>query len=89
MSRKQKYEQNIEEPIDATEHKLHLGGSRRYDPDGGASAESGAHFSLLTELCSGDWSWKPARDKRLGKDMRTFLGVPRGAAELYGPRILS
>ena len=35
----------------------------------------------------GDWSWKPARDKRVGDKMVTFMGVPKGAAELYGPRI--
>jgi hypothetical protein len=50
--------------LDTPEHTLHLGGARRYDPDGGASAEDGAQMSLLSDLCSGDWSWKPWRYKQ-------------------------
>ncbi len=38
------------------EHKLHLGGPRRYDPDAGAGSEEGAAMSLLTEMSVGDWS---------------------------------
>jgi hypothetical protein len=41
------------------------------------------------DFLNGDWSWKPGRDKRLGKNFVTFRGVPPSAAELYGPRILT
>src|SRR5579859_4481875 len=42
-------------------------------------------IALLTadDSCGGDWSWKPNRDRLLGPHMRTFRGVPAGAAELY------
>ena len=53
--------------------------ARRFTP-----GEDGGHFSALTEACSGDWSWKPGRDKALGDKMVTFKGVPPSAAELYG-----
>lgn len=63
-------------------------GARAYDPGHGNDAEGQPlGHSGLVETCSGDWSWKPGRDKQLGDRMRTFLGVPKGAAELYGPRI--
>ena len=70
-------------------HHLTLDAARRYDPNHPGNDADGVALSLLTEMCSGDWSWKPGRDKLLGKDMVTFRGVPKGAAELYGPRILS
>ena len=66
------------------EHKLHLLPARKYDPAAGADDGEGGIYSHLAELCSGDWSWKPARDEALGDKMVTFKGVPPSAAELYG-----
>jgi hypothetical protein len=65
---------------------------RKFTP-GGYSAPpgtetAGGFTSMLWDDSTGDWSWKPYRDKRLGDKMVTFRGVPHGAAELYGPRIL-
>ena len=77
-----------------SEHKLHINPARKYDPSKGGDDGEGSGCSMLGENSmggdfSGDWSFKPWRDKRLGVNFVTFLGVPRSAAELYGPRILS
>ena len=77
------------EPLDPNvlnteEYRLDLGGARRYDPDAGASAGEGAHMSMLVDNSTGDWSWKPARDKALGPNLVTFTGNAPGAAESFG-----
>jgi len=60
------------------------------DPRNGVAGERALQTArILGGDPEGDWSWKPQRDRLLGKDMGTFRGVPKGAAELYGPRILS
>lgn len=59
-------------------------GARTYDPTaGGDDGEGGAHSSLFEHSLGGDWSWKPQRDRLLGKSMVAFKGVAPGAAELY------
>jgi len=37
--------------------------------------------SILNADTSGDWSWKPGRDKLLGDNFRTFRGVSLNGAE--------
>lgn len=69
-------------------HKDKRYSERAFAPNEGEAEAEGGH-SKLWDDSTGDWSWKPGRDKRLGADMVTFLGVPKGGAELYGPRILS
>jgi hypothetical protein len=85
MGRRHKYADplEIEAISDTPEHKLHIGSSRRFDPVNGAS--DSPSLSLLIEYCSDDWSWKPQHNKH--SDFRTFLGVPKSAAETHGPRI--
>lgn len=39
--------------------------------------------SILTADTNGDWSWKPARDRAISENLRTFRGVPPSGAELY------
>lgn len=72
-----------------SEHRNWLENPRAYIPSDGET--HGAHPGFAEHSTggehSGDWSWKPWRDERLGKDFVTFLGVPKSAAELYGPRI--
>jgi hypothetical protein len=77
-------DKEIDEPIDSREFLLHINGPRRFDPFGGSPDDEGPALSQLIEHCSGDWSWNPARDKALGENCKTFMGVPAGAAELYG-----
>jgi hypothetical protein len=67
------------------EHKLRLGDHRGFTPSD--NEEEGGQYGGLAAGATGDWSWKPGRDKWLGDRMVTFRGVPKGAAELYGPRI--
>ena len=62
---------------------------RAYTPTPGEKDREGNHGNLAIESLGGDWSWKPWRDKKLGDSMKTFLGVPAGAAEIYGPRVKS
>ena len=73
---------------------------RAYTPTSGEKDREGNHGNLGIESMGGDWSWKPARQGRdeygrwrdgvkITKPMATFYGVPKGAAELYGPRIHS
>lgn len=64
--------------------------SRAYDPvrgsikrERGEDDNNSGHSSLVSE-CTGDWSWKPARDKALGDAFVTFRGNPPGAAETHG-----
>ncbi len=68
---------------------LGISRQRRYDPARhiGHSDNPSSGMSTLVDDSTGDWSWKPMRDKRLGDKMVTFLGVPKGAAETHGPRI--
>jgi hypothetical protein len=66
------------------EHDLHLLSTRKYTPGGRGDGQ----YSHLDETTmNGDWSWKPARDENVGENLKTVLGVPPSAAELYGPRI--
>ena len=93
MGRRHKYEQTVKEEEraaidDRPEHRLHLENCRAYLPSEGQE-ESGVEGGMAANAIGGDWSWKPWRDKQVGENFRTFLGVPRGAAEMYGPRILS
>lgn len=63
------------------EHKIFPHDFRAFTPDGGPNGE---HLvGQLGEKSSGDWSWKPGRDKALGENFQTFRGVPPSAAELY------
>ena len=80
------------------ERKDEPGAEFRYVPGHGIGDDEvpdmQVHAHKLIDFVSGaldmgDWSWKPHRDKRFGVEFKTFLGVPKGAAELYGPRILN
>lgn len=65
------------------EHRIRFGDENRaYTPTAGES-DSPGHFGGLADGASGDWSWKPGRDKLLGDQMQTFKGVPPSAAELH------
>ena len=59
--------------------------ARTYTPAAGENDE-GVH-SQLVDNSSGDWSWKPARDRALGygptSKFQPFRGIPAGAAELH------
>jgi hypothetical protein len=64
-------------------------GDERPKPGDGIPGEAtdGRHAAKLRILggdTEGDWSWKPGRDKLLGEDMVTFLGVPKGMPEQLG-----
>lgn len=60
-------------------------GSRTYDPTAGSDdGEGGSRSSLFENCLGGDWSWRPYRDKMLGDDFKTFLGVPKGMPEQLG-----
>lgn len=75
-----KYSEDKVEAIDDTpEHKVHLGGARRYS---GIDTATGPVLSALSDDAMGDWSWKPLRDKALGENMVTFRGVPPSPAEM-------
>ncbi len=54
------------------EHQLHLTPARKYDPAAGGDDGEGGTYSHLIEFCSGDWSWKPLRDKLLGENFKTY-----------------
>lgn len=81
LGRRHKYAQAEDSISEAPEYTVHINPSRRYS---GGETDGAPVLSTLTETCSGDWSWKPARDKALGDDFITFRGVPASAAELYG-----
>jgi hypothetical protein len=58
--------------------------ARAFTPNEGEAESEGGH-SKLWEDSTGDWSWKPGRDKRrLGDKMTTFHGVPKGMPEQLG-----
>jgi hypothetical protein len=60
--------------VDSRSFPLHLDSPRRFDPIRGTSDVTGPILSLLTERAhGGDWSWKPLRDKALGKKMVTYV----------------
>ncbi len=92
---------SVRQSVFETEHKLlpRLI-ERAYTPTSGEKDREGNHGNLAIESIGGDWSWKPNRQGRanhgrwedgvkITKPMITFYGVPKGAAELYGPRIHS
>lgn len=70
-------EQLQETILDTPEHRVASGifSARKHDPASGIT-------SVLVDMSTGDWSWKPLRDKKLGENFRTFLGVPPSTAEL-------
>lgn len=73
-------------------HKDQLYNPRAYTPnsagtDPGSSQRGYSH--LIEESNSGDWSWKPARDRALGDHMTTFHGVPPSAAEICRSTLFS
>lgn len=89
MGRRAKYADSIEVQKDddysPPEHILHINGPRRFEPSSGTSDEHGPSLSQLVEHSSGDWSWKPERNKHFPQfGMPAFPGVPPSAAELYG-----
>ena len=61
---------------------------RAYDPARGDPSRDtlSSTISTLFDDCMGDWSWKPLRDRALGKNMVTFLGVPPSGAEMFRGR---
>lgn len=80
MGANRKYEDSaVEEKIlDLPEHPVSgpLFNARKYDPSSG-------HTSLMAEVASGDWSWKPHRNTQFSQGcMPRFFGVPPGAAEI-------
>lgn len=73
------------QPFLPTVHSISkLDDPRRHDPKHPGSASKGVKLSLFSEFATGDWSWKPFRDRVIGEDFRSFKGVPPGAAELHG-----
>jgi hypothetical protein len=66
------------EGIDAREHKLFPAEYRAYTPADGEAR--GIHGRLAADS-TGDWSWKPLRDRITGDQLVTFRGSPPGAAE--------
>lgn len=65
---------------DPPEYKLFPHEFRAFTPHGGPNGED-LHGQLVLNS-TGDHFWKPARDKALGTDFKTFLGVPPSPAEL-------
>lgn len=79
--------------IDGREYPLRLDNPRRYDPGAGADSENGPVQNQFGDIQTGDWSWKPHRDKMLGYDTMfkkckfvAFTGVPKSAAEMFRGR---
>ena len=71
------------------QHRLLIGGAHTKpagawgdDTDPALSSRDQHAFMFTSE--SGDWSWKPERDKRLGPSLVTFTGNRPGAAESFG-----
>lgn len=57
---------------------------RRYTPNDGEGEGNAGYSRLVEESLSGDWSWKPERDRTatIFDLFKTFRGVPPGGAEL-------
>lgn len=76
-----------------TEHRLNFGNDARGFTPTAAEGDKPGHHGNLVENSTGDWSWKPARDRAMGygKDSRfqTFNGVPPSAAELYRGQVFA
>lgn len=75
------------------EHHLRFGDEKRaYTPTSG-EADMAGHFGGLSDGATGDWSWKPARDRAAGygpsSTFATFHGVPASAAELYRGQVFA
>ena len=75
------------------EHRLNFGNdSRAHTPNASENDRDGTYGKLAADA-SGDWSWKPLRDRALGYDtlfrkckFATFLGVPKSGAEMFRGR---
>lgn len=80
--------------LDTSEFRLALYDARRCDGDGRASSGEGPSLSTLFERSlGGDWSWKPERDRAMGygndSTFKTFLGVPKSAAEMHRGQVFA
>lgn len=67
------------------EHPITMGSyNRAFTPTSSEGEKPGIFGKLARDSLSGDWSWKPARDRSatIYGLFHTFLGVPPGGAEL-------